>query len=507
MVIGTGAGGLCASAHLAKAGFEVVALERSDHVGGLLSPFEREGYLFDPGVHYLGRCAPGEAFDEVLQSLGLSAAELMAPMDDDAYDTYRFPDLEVRACRGREAYRDRLAAQFPGDVRGVDNVFEVLAELATIDRVLRNLRHPSELAMADVLDAIKSLRLVRYLKATFGEILDHEVSDPRLKAVFAAPCGDYGLPPSRASGLMGLGVIAHYLEGAYFPRGGSGELRDAIRAVAEGNGATFRTGAEVAHLGLVNGRVRSVELTSGERVEADAVVAAIDPRHVFGGLLGEEALPRKLRERIRGTTSSLSTVTLYLGVNRDLREVGLCAGNVWDYPTIDIDALYEPIFHGKVPERWPLFISPNSLKDPTGRMAPEGKTALEVSVPAPVGLFGAWANVPHDERGEDFHALKARLEREVVAALDERLPGVVEHVELRELATPLALEHWVNAIDGGLYGPAQTPDQSMMFRFPTSTFVPNLFLAGAGVLGGGVLPSLQSGQLAARQVERQLSDG
>ena len=67
------------------------------------------------------------------------------------------------------------------------------------------------------------------------------------------------------------------------------------------------------------------------------------------------------------------------------------------------------------------------------------------------------------------------------------------------------MESWVGAIDGGLYGPAQTPEQSMFFRFPTSTFLPNVFLAGAGVFGGGVLPCMQSGHVAARMAMRLLT--
>jgi all-trans-retinol 13,14-reductase len=92
LVVGTGAGGLSASAFLAKQGFEVVALERSTHVGGLLNPYSREGYLFDPGVHYLRQCGPGQAMDRLLGTLGLSTVELMAEMDPDGFDVYRFPD-------------------------------------------------------------------------------------------------------------------------------------------------------------------------------------------------------------------------------------------------------------------------------------------------------------------------------------------------------------------------------------------------------------------------------
>jgi len=58
-VIGTGAGGLSAAAHLSKRGFQVVGFEQRDELGGLLAPFKRAGFEFDPGVHYRHRWMTG----------------------------------------------------------------------------------------------------------------------------------------------------------------------------------------------------------------------------------------------------------------------------------------------------------------------------------------------------------------------------------------------------------------------------------------------------------------
>jgi len=505
VVIGTGAGGLTASAFLAREGFEVTALDRAAHVGGLLNSYSREGYSFDPGVHYLGQCGPGQAMDRILEALGLSTTELLAEMDPDGFDVYRFPDFEVRMCRGAEAYRDRLASQFPEEVKGIDTVFEAVGELDSLERVLEHLQSDGRLQLSDLWDGLKSAPLFRYIKATYGEFLDHAITNPQLKAVFAAACGDYGLPPSRASAFVGLMVLQHYKDGAYFPRGGSGAFRDAIQQVATQAGAIFRTEVEVQHIGMEGERVCSATLANGELIEADAVVAAIDPRHVFGALIAADVVPKKLLQRVRGLESSISILGLNLGVRRDLREIGLGAFNIWDYPSEDIDAFFEPMFHGRLPETPMLFISPNSLKDPTGRMAPKGSTSLEVVALAPHTLFGAWADTAPGKHGDDFQLLKDRFQEGLLRELDKRLPGVVEHIDVIDFSTPLALESWVNAVDGGLYGPAQTPDQSMFFRFPTSTFSPNLFLAGAGVLGGGVLACMQSGRIAANMVKRALA--
>ena len=86
VVIGTGAGGLTATAALAKAGVEVVALERAKQLGGFLNPFKRGKYHFDPGVHYIGECGEGGSFRHLLDRLDLAHVTFEA-LDPDGFDT------------------------------------------------------------------------------------------------------------------------------------------------------------------------------------------------------------------------------------------------------------------------------------------------------------------------------------------------------------------------------------------------------------------------------------
>lgn len=101
VIIGTGAGGLSAAAHLAKRGFQVVALDQADRIGGFLAPFTLEGYTFDPGVHYVGRARCGQVFDATIGELGVDVERLFVEMDPEGFDIYRFPDFEVRAISPR----------------------------------------------------------------------------------------------------------------------------------------------------------------------------------------------------------------------------------------------------------------------------------------------------------------------------------------------------------------------------------------------------------------------
>jgi len=495
-VIGTGAGGLSAAAHLAKKGVSVLGFEQRDRLGGLLAPFALKGYEFSPGVHYLGQLGPEQSFGREFVRLGIDPRDLFAEMDND-FDVFRFPEFEIAMCSNLEHYRERLVEAFPSDVRGVDRVIRAVEHIEAAQTLLSPRRH-------SLREYLGALGLLRWIRAPFAAYLDWACEDEHLKAVWAAQCGDYGVPPSRAPAWLALSVIAHYSSGAWFPKGGSGALRDALVEVAESNGAMFYTGTPISRIVASARGVEAVESADGRRWEVDGVVAAIDPRHVYGSMLDSEFVPKNIARRLPSIESSLSGCSLYLGLSRDLRDDGWGAQNVWSYPDWDLDALYEPALRGEMPEERIFFISPNSLKDPTGALAPDGGTAVEVVTLAPWAPFAKWENVPPSDRGDEYEALMETLEREIRSDLGTRHPELVADIEVCELSSPLAYRHHLNAIDGGFYGPAQTPEQSMWNRFSPGAGPDGLVLAGQGVFGGGVSTAIMSGRVAAKVLEAQL---
>ncbi|MCC6876529.1 MAG: NAD(P)/FAD-dependent oxidoreductase [Sandaracinaceae bacterium] len=491
VIIGTGAGGLTAAARLAQHGYEVVALERGKQIGGYLNPFARKHFHFDPGLHYVGSCAPGEMIHRVLRSVGIDAQEMFCAMDRDGFDVIRFPGFEVRVCAGLDAYEARLRDLFPEDRKDLARFFGILRLAADLSRG----RRPA-------LGKLKALADVPLVFGTFGRLLERVVRNPRLRAVLAGQIGDAGLPPSRAPALLGLGVILHFAEGGYFPRGGTGRLRDALVEAATSNGAVFHRRAEVTKIHVTNGAVRAVETDEGRTFEADVVVAACDPTLTYGTLIDPEHVPQKILRKARRTKPSVASVCVFLGMKRDLRAHGLGAFNVWDYPTWDLDRVYGDIMDGKVPEDWPVFLSPNSLKDDSGSMAPEGCSTLEVVTLAPHGPFAKWEGMKSFKRGDEYLEVKERYADSVLASVERRWPGLVGDVVVRDVATPVTNSHYVNAPAGSIYGPAATSDQFAFNAFRAKSPIKGLALAGAGTLGPGVGSCLASGLAAAKALRQ-----
>jgi phytoene dehydrogenase-like protein len=88
---------------------------------------------------------------------------------------------------------------------------------------------------------------------------------------------------------------------------------------------------------------------------------------------------------------------------------------------------------------------------------------------------------------------------------DRLIPGLRDAIVTTHIGTPLTNVRYVRQPQGSLYGREQTVMNQMQRRKPT-TPIPNVFLAGAWVGGGGMTAAVGSGRQAARAVQRHLGD-
>lgn len=70
IVIGSGIGGLTASALLAKRGLKTLLFEKGAQPGGYAVSFRRGEYLFDATGAFIGGCSEGGEFYQILKEIG-----------------------------------------------------------------------------------------------------------------------------------------------------------------------------------------------------------------------------------------------------------------------------------------------------------------------------------------------------------------------------------------------------------------------------------------------------
>ena len=508
VVIGTGAGGLLASAYLSKAGFQVEAFEKAPNIGGYLNSFSIKDYHFDPGIHYIGECSKDRMVNKLLSEIGIDVSNLFCEMDPDGFDLYHFPDLEVKMCKGIDNYRDRLAKLFPKEVKNIDRFFDIIRKIDKATKKIFPLSYRSfQFSDMNLIFDIPAFlpMILRCGLTDYASFLKWITSDKKLQAVLSANLGCIGLPPSKISTFLGLTMFHHFINGAFFPKNGGAGLRDSIMKVAESNGAVFRTKSEVKKIIIKNGCVKGVVIKNGDIIEADLIVSAIEPSITFGQLIEYKDLPKSLCRKVINLEPSFGSFYVFLGLKRDLKQHNMGAFNIWDFYTYDMDEIYSEAFKGKINEKFSTIASPNSLKENTSTLAPKDCSTLEIITFVSYEPFSRWDGLSSNKRGIKYKKFKEEIGERIIEGFSKNHPGIIGDIEVKNFATPVTNSFWVNAVKGGAYGPAMSRNQTFLSRFNTKTYIKNLLLAGSGVYGAGIAPCLFSGFVAAKMAEKNFA--
>ncbi|GAB4303910.1 MAG: NAD(P)/FAD-dependent oxidoreductase [Myxococcota bacterium] len=490
IVVGSGIGGLVAATALAKSGKKPLLLEAMTSFGGYLNPFKRKKFKFDTGLHYIGELNEGGEFQKLLARLGVWNKMEFIEMNPDGFIHYHIGDLEFKFPRGSERVREMFIGLFPEERRAIDDFFALLADITESVGAASQM----EDGLFKFFQGLLHIpALIKYSRKTYGELLDGITKNPKLKALFSLTSGESGLPPDLASPFVAL-TFSHFFNGAYYPKGGSGAMRDCFVDEIKAGGGELKNLSRVINISK-EGETFTVK-TERKTFRSKCVVCNADPTLLFTTLLDKSLVSDRTRKKAEDMIPSVSSFYAFIGTDLDLPALGVS----------DAVISHSDSFEWRWDERnklWDEFdsfaITSPSARDPAGNHAPEGMHTAEVLALAPFERFKKWAHLPSMKRGEEYEGLKKEFGMKLLKKAERYIPGLTEHLSFVEFGTPLSNLYWVNAPSGGCYGPAQTPNQMGPGRFGITTEVKGLFLCGHGTFGGGIFPSALSGEFAAKK--------
>lgn len=494
IVIGSGSGGLSAALALARAGKRVIVLEQHYLIGGYSQSFELKGFRFSPGIHYVGALGPGGSLRRIYEGLGVANDLEFFELNPDGYDRVVIGDQRFDIPKGKERFAQRLKERFPADSDGIDHYFDV------ITRISDELGYAAPLhSLLDAASMVMHMPTVlRYGMMPLHRFLNGCTSDPLLRAILSIQAGDHGMSPSRAPTALHAGLQAYYFDGGCYPRGGGHAIPETLARHIRANGGEVVVQAEVDRILIESGRAIGVRLTDGREVRADIVVSNADPGVTWGRLVPSENIGWRMRHRIERLSYSVSTLSLFMAVDFDLRAAGLDSGNIWFSRSTDIDAAYDLAERGELTGQEPmqgLFFNATTLKDPTMRR--DGLHTAEAMALSSVDPFKRWASLAPGARGPEYAALKADLTERILDAVDCFVPGLRDHTVFRALGTPLTNVHFLHATRGGIYGTEKSLGNLGPFSFPVESDIPGLFQCGASTIAPGINGVTLSGISAA----------
>lgn len=494
-VLGAGHNSLVTAAYLARAGYPVRVLERNSTVGGAVHTQELwPGYRVDTcsSFHVLIHLT------DIIEELDLTAYGLRY-QDADPFAFVPFPDGTTlrfykdvdRTCaeiarvspRDAETYRAfvRLWSRFNEAVFGAFTAPPAPQYMfpAILKRVGRDLPKHLWLGRPDA--------LLQTVLKPYGALLEELFESEYVRAPLAWLAAQSGPGPDDVGG--GAFLTAHTIYhtiGLTRPIGGSGMLSEALTACIRHHGGEIITGAPVRRILVRDGRVRGVELATGERLDAPLVVSGAHVQTTLLGLLTPDDLPATLRRRVAslriangmGMTIRCATETLprYPGAADDAHN-----GMQLICPSVDyLRRTRDEATSGLPPTDPALVVMTPTATDTT--LAPPGKHITVIWAQYhPFDLApgaGTWA------------AIRQREGRKLLATLEPYAPGITEAVTETYLKSPVDLQEENGLIRGHLMHLDMALDQLFMFRpLPElanyRTPIRGLYLTGASMHPGG----------------------
>lgn len=292
IIIGAGHNGLVTAGYLAKAGYRVGVFERNERVGGAVQTQELvPGYQIDLGgsAHILIHLT------SVVEDLELSAYGLEYLFLDPLFSA---PATEAPTCylyRDVDRTASHLDALFPGEGEAYRRFIETWRPFArTMREMLLSVPSPLNLGKKILFGGGPSLSWSEALGTIvkpYGTVVDDYFSNERLKAMLVWMAAQSGPPPHEP--LTAPFLLWHplYHEGGIArPRGGSGELTQALRRQVEDHGGEVHVEAPVDEILVEDARAVGVRVQD-DPYTAEAVVGAAHAQIVLGELLPESARP------------------------------------------------------------------------------------------------------------------------------------------------------------------------------------------------------------------------
>lgn len=491
IVIGSGMGALAFASIMAKLRkWRVLILEGHFKIGGFTHTFSRPGgWTWDVGVHYIGEMGKGMTGRRLFDFITDGRVD-WAPLPD-VYDVFVYPGLTVKASKGRSSFERALVEAFPAEKQAIGKYFQDIKRAANwFSRRVMGMVTPQPLSW--VVQTINRLSEQSALQTT-EQYLGSHIRDPHLRAVLASQWADYGLPPGRSAFVTHAIIVSHYLDGAWYPVGGAGEIAKAAGSVIREAGGELLIGHEVTKIILEGGRAVGVEvqLKKGKEqprleLRAPVVVSDAGAWNTFKHLLPSEAVP--FRAELETPPQGLEAVELFLGLKRDPRELGFRGENYWIYSSFDhnqISSSRDDLVAGRATM---AYLSFPSLKDPQAR-----SHVAEIIAPFSYRTLEAFREEPWRRRGTDYESAKRCMTEALLDLVEQQHPGFRDLVAYAELATPLTFEFFTGAPSGTIYGYPATPDRYRKTWIAPKTPIRNLYLTGADAAILGVMGALMGG--------------
>lgn len=472
IIIGAGLGGLTAGAKLAKEGKKVLVIEQHDQPGGYATTFKRGDFIIEVGLHEMYGPSPGDMKTKIFNDLDVFNNVEFIKLDE----FYRFINdrYDVIIPHDPEIATERLSSLFPQETEGIQAYF---------NQILKSKKKVLENALEDI---------------SIGDYLDSVIHNEDLKLILLGNLGYFHDDPySLSLSYYSISQGSYYSGGASFIKGGSQKLSDHLAGFIRNHGGevlfnSLVTGIKTDHhqaTGVIIQKRDDPENHSKEASAKEIIVSSAMPNVV--DLLPEE-YSDILKNELQYQKTGASLLTVYLGFNKPVKELGYNNYSVFVYDSsIKSQSDILKNNNNDFAQRSYTFVDYGQVDS---KLAPQGKSVGTICC---IDYLRDWENLNR----EAYLSKKKQAALILMERLEKLIPGVGNIIEYYEVGTPYTMKRYTLNPAGAVYGFAQTPSRKTI---DTSELPNNLHFASAwGKTGGGFSGAIYGGYLCAINILRK----
>ena len=486
IVIGGGHNGLVCAGYLAKAGLDVLVLERRPFVGGAVATEELfPGYRLS-SCSYICHLLQAKVIDDLeLRKHGFEVYHL----DPGRFQPY--PDgRALMLWDSIEATQDEIAKFSRPDADAFPRWQEFWERAAGLIYPYFLKSPPTVAELSEQFRGSDDEAFFnRLLTVSMKELVTEFFEDEAIRGAFIQ-AQDVGDPATPGSALCYTHIKCDMFsrpKDVGIVKGGMGIITQAMAASLRELGVSLRTDASVGQVLISDGAACGVRLTDGTEITSRIVVSNADPKRTFLSLIAADDLPTGFTTRIR----ELKTDATYLKFHAALRRLP------------DFSRFFEGDFDPRCLASMKICPSIEYFEQSWNEARsgqPARNPVMEVQIPSVYDstltspgqhVMSVWSlYAPVQPAGTTWDAINEEVAERLIDSLAEYAPDIRDCIVDWSLFTPADLERRVALTDGNIRHLDMIPDQYLATRplgswSDYATPIRNLFLCGAGTHPGG----------------------
>ncbi|MCD4735930.1 MAG: NAD(P)/FAD-dependent oxidoreductase [Bacteroidales bacterium] len=493
IVIGSGMAGLVTAANIVSEGLSVLVLEQHFIPGGATTMFKRKDFLFEAGGHrFSGIRNPEGVLAKLMKKINKTIK--VEPINP-SY-VVRSGDKILKADLDINKYKQNVIDLFPAEKQNIERYFAAMLKIAEGNRYLA-----SQKKINPVILLFKHSCFFKNIKKNTRQFMEQFFKDEEI-IFFLTMLGAYTTLPIHKQSFIGyanLWACHHTGEGMSLIKGGTKQVVDALVEYIDENGGQVVVSKYVEKILTENKKAIGVRVKDGTEIKSKVIVSTASNKETYLRLLDENLSGKKFINNINNQKQSGSLFQLFLGIKEENGE-GL------EYTTTFV-AGDSKLTDAKVYKKmydWDLeTITSGGVITVEGKEnSPQGFRSVNISCLIPYHHPENWF-VKEDDKKE-YREFKEKIAKQVIENFSKYIPNLKDRIVCQNTATPLTIERYTLATEGGLQGLAHTINQSGKARGNIKTHIENLYHAGQyNFPGAGIITVSVSGNLCSEMILKE----